>query len=197
MAELTDLVPVDDAFIRTAIRGLRAPEHHPAFWTELSGELDALEVAMAPHRAPVRAPAPVRVAAPEPEPAPVPEPAPEAVVEPEPVPVAAAAVHPPRREPLRARPPAHAAPAGEGERVRAFVPAPEAPTTKRRPVVHHDAAVVPHSLRRSSNAVLLAVAVVAAVVALVAGLTLVRQRSDAGGPSPTEQPSADAAAASI
>jgi hypothetical protein len=195
MAELTDLVPVDDAFIRTAIRGLRAPEHHPAFWTELTGELDAVEVAMAPHRAPVRAPAPVRVAAPEPEPVPVPEPAPEPVVELEPV--AAAAVHPPRREPLRARPPAHAAPAGEGERVRAFVPAPEAPTAKRRPVVHHDAAVVPQSLRRSSNAILLAIAVVAAVVALVAAVTLVRQRSDAGGPSPTEQPSADAAAAPI
>ena len=37
------LAPTDDAFIRTAIRGLRPPEHHPAFWTELTNELDAAE----------------------------------------------------------------------------------------------------------------------------------------------------------
>ena len=87
--------------------------------------------------------------------------------------------------------PAHAAPAG-AERVRAFTPGPTSPRAEA--VVRHDAAVVPQSLRRSSNAVLLAIAVAAAVVALVAGLTLVRQRSDAGGPTPSDEPTQPAAA---
>jgi hypothetical protein len=186
MADLADLAPVDDAFIRTAIRGLRPPEHHPAFWGELSSELDALEGALAP--APVR---PTR------EPVPVPEAAPEPQPEPEPAPAPAAPAHPPRRAPLRARPPAHAGPAAGPQRVRAFVDAPAPSAPKPKLVVHHDAAVVPHSLRRSSNAVLLAIAVVAAVVALVAGVTLVRQRSETGGPSPSERPPAAAAPTSI
>ncbi len=45
--------------------------------------------------------------------------------------------------------------------------------------------MVPRSLRRGSNAVLLVVALVAAVVALIAGLTLVRERAGDGGSAPS------------
>jgi hypothetical protein len=83
--------------------------------------------------------------------------------------------HPARREPLRAGSP------------RVFVEAPVAAFAPA-PRVRHDAAVVPASLRRASNAVLLAVVVVAAVVAVMAGLALVRQRSNSGAPAPTEVP---------
>lgn len=59
-------------------------------------------------------------------------------------------------------------------------PAAEAPA----PRVRHDRATVPGALRKTSNAVLLAVAVLAVVVAAYAGLTLVKQRSDAAAPAP-------------
>jgi hypothetical protein len=200
--------PVDDAFIRTAIRGLRAPDHHPAFWSELAGELDAAQrvlvaqghlvappeqplVVQLPEARPERAPARPRTEQPRRR---TEQPRRQVHVA---APTAAApadtAPHPPRREPLRAGAPAHAAPAA-AERIRAFGPgAPAAPRPKL--VVDHDPAVVPQSLRRSSNAVLLAIAAAAATIALVAGLTLVRQRSDDGGAPPAEQPADTGAAA--
>ena len=59
-------------------------------------------------------------------------------------------------------------------------------------------ALVPRSLRRASNAVLLALAVVAAVVVIAAGLTLVRQRSDSGmGPDTRSLPVAHAVVAGV
>ena len=48
--------------------------------------------------------------------------------------------------------------------------------------VRHDEATLPFSMRRTSNAVLIAVALAALVVAAVAGLSLVKQRNDVGAP---------------
>lgn len=42
MPKLTEQ-PADDAFVRTAIRGMRPPEHHPEFWDVLAGQLDDVE----------------------------------------------------------------------------------------------------------------------------------------------------------
>jgi hypothetical protein len=92
-------------------------------------------------------------------------------------PVATAPRH--RRDPLQAR------------RSQVFVAAPTggAPAPRRLAAaaqVHQDSAVVPMSLRRASNLVLLALAILAAVMAIVAGLTLVHQRSVAGPSTPSE-----------
>ena len=37
---MTDLLPDDDSFVRTAIQGLRVPVHGPDFWDRLAGQLD-------------------------------------------------------------------------------------------------------------------------------------------------------------
>ena len=193
--DLNDVAPMDDAFIRTAIRGLRAPDHHRAFWDDLGGQLDSItQVLIAQGLLVDHSVPPLVVELPQAVPAPAP--IPEAVD--------GATVHAPRRQPLRAGPPAHAVAAG-APRVRAFgqpvagqapsgwaepgAPAESGPPADPEVVVRHDPAVVPRSLRRTSNAVLLAVALVAAIVAMVAGLSLVRQRSDTGGsPPPAEAP---------
>jgi hypothetical protein len=188
-----ELLPDDDSLVRTAIRGLRVPGHHPDFWDQLAWQLDDAADEMIEQglmeetlRAALLEP---ELAAPEPSAHHVEDPwtatedetiaahaaalalherpaapAPEAAVAGE-----AAEAHPPRREPLRAT-------------TKVFVAAPETAAAPAR--VRHDAAVVPHSLRRASNLVLLAVAVAAAVLALVAGLALVHSRSDAGSPTP-------------
>jgi hypothetical protein len=197
-----DLLPDDDSFVRTAIQGLRVPTHLPDFWDQLAWRLDdALDEmtgqGLMEFAVPAAAP---DLAVPEPSPHHVEDPWPEVEPEPEvdlygPVdePVyddedddELVAARPPeapaRRAPLRAREPV-------------FVDAPTAvaPRPQRmagRPGrVHHDRAVVPMSLRRGSNAVLLALAVLAAAMAVVAGLTLVRQRSEGSAPAPSEQAS--------
>jgi hypothetical protein len=179
-----DLLPDDDSLVRTAIRGLRVPAHHPDFWDQLAWQLDDAADEMAQQglmeEAPPSALLEPELAEPEPRPHHVEDPWTDteeaavaahaaAVATHEPPPVVPAVEHPPRREPLRAT-------------TRVFVEAPSAPAAGR---VRHDPAVVPRSLRSASNAVLLAVVVVAAVVALLAGLALVRSRSDAGSPSPS------------
>jgi hypothetical protein len=185
---MTDLAPIDDAFIRTAIRGLRPPDHHRAFWDDLGGELDAIaQVLVAQGLLVDQSVAPLVVELPH---AAAPAAQPQRPVEP-PARAADPTLVRPRRQPLRAAPPAHVAPA-DAPRVRAFGPDPSGwahPGTPTVPevVVRHDPAVVPRSLRRTSNAVLLAVAIAAAVVALVAGLSLVRQRADNAGPAPTPE----------
>jgi hypothetical protein len=188
-----DLLPDDDSLIRTALRGLRVPPHHPDFWDQLAWQLDdaADEMALP------------ELADPEPSPHHVEDPwtdteeaaaaahaaavaghgheamdlyAPVAAAAPA-VDLTSVADHPPRREPLRAT-------------TRVFVDAPAAAPAPaagaaRAARIGHDAAVVPRSLRSASNAVLLAVVVVGALIALLAGLALVHSRSDAGSPSPT------------
>lgn len=68
-----------------------------------------------------------------------------------------------------------------------------ATTAARHLVVDPPTALVPRSLRRTSNALLLLLAVVAAVLVVAAGLALVRQRSDSGlGPDPKPLPAAHA-----
>jgi hypothetical protein len=189
-----DLLPDDDSFVRTAIQGLRVPTHLPDFWDQLAWHLDdaldemtdqgLMEFAMrstpvADLAAPEPSPHHVEDPWPEPEPevdlfAPVDEPVYEDDDD--------EAPPPPRREPLRAR-----------DQVFVDAPTAVAAAPKRMataaPRFRHDPAVVPMSLRRASNAVLLALAVLAAVLAVVAGLTLVHQRSDAGPATPSEQAS--------
>jgi hypothetical protein len=183
-----DLLPDDDSLVRTAIRGLRVPAHHPDFWDQLAWQLDdAADEMIQQGRMEETLPAALlepELAAPEPSAHHVEDPWTEPEEEviaahaaalalherPAPEVASAADLHPPRREPLRAT-------------TKVFVEAPEVPATPPR--MRHDDAVVPHSLRRASNLVLLAVAVAAAVLALVAGLALVHARSDAGSPSPT------------
>lgn len=58
-----------------------------------------------------------------------------------------------------------------------------------RLTIEHDAAALPQAMRRVSNAVLLAVALVALMVAMYAGLSLVRQRSEGGAPPAAEESS--------
>jgi hypothetical protein len=100
----------------------------------------------------------------------------------------AAAYDPAYDEPVDLEPPR-----SRGPRIFVDAPAAATPTGGRHVAAprraHHDRAVVPMSLRRTSNAVLLAVALLAAVMAVVAGLTLVRQRSEDGAPPPSEQAS--------
>ena len=208
-----ELAPDDDAFIRTAIRGLRPPEHHPAFWGELEGELDTVDGALA---AEGRRAAPAERAGPQPPAEPIVVQLPEAPPDPAPEPTERRnrrstwplRTPPTRRAASRSGPappptPLRRGPSGSGPSgpvwPRARAPGPPARSgsagTRPKLVVHHDPAILPESLRRTSNAILLAVATLAAVVALLAGLTLVRQRSDAGGVPPTEQPSQPAAAA--
>jgi hypothetical protein len=54
--------------------------------------------------------------------------------------------------------------------------------------VEHDSATLPFSMRSAANVVLLTIALMAIVVAVFAGLSLVRQRSDGAGPAPRERP---------
>jgi len=125
--------PEDDAFIRTAIRGLRPPEHHPTFWDTLRDQLDDVaDVLAAEGLLPVPGLEEVAVddlAGPEPVFEPEPEPEWEADVEEDLAPLLAeepaepaeplpaprparhavtswgpAEPHPPRRAPLRATP---------------------------------------------------------------------------------------------
>jgi hypothetical protein len=58
--------------------------------------------------------------------------------------------------------------------------------------VRHDAATLPASMRRASNVVLLTVGLAAVLVALIAGLSLLRSRSDSGAPAGPPNPSAAA-----
>ena len=198
-----DLLPDDDSLVRTALRGLRVPAHHPDFWDQLAWQLDDANDEMTQQglmeetlRAALLEP---ELAAPEPSPHHVEDPwtdseeavaaAHAAAIAVHEHPDAAPAVeHPPRREPLRAT-----------ARVFVEAPAASAPAPQR---VRHDPAVVPRSLRRGSNAALLAAAVLAAIVVVVAALALVHSRSDAGSPppatvvsgTPTTTPSGAAAA---
>jgi hypothetical protein len=209
---VTDLArgPEDDAFVRTAIRGMRPPDHHPDFWDALAGRLDAAEERAA-HSESVEAvfgpPGSLDAEALRPK-------ARERAR-----PAHRAADHAPRRAPLRAVPapaapptqvhidaPSAAVPAvaaaADAVREPAFRPAAIAATTAAaiagkgvrsvdplaKLTVRHDAATLPHTMRRASNAVLVALALVAVVVAVVAGLSLVRQRSEDGAPVPLEQP---------
>jgi hypothetical protein len=207
MSELPS--PEDDSFVTTAIRGLRIPAHNPDFWDHLAWRLDdaademvaeGLLEAVMPRvrtRAAARAPLPVDIegpddAWPEPEPdlapAPPPPPAPEPevdlfgpIAEPDGAPVTEAFVFPSQGEAHAAR----TAPLRAG-RPRVLVDAPSsAPLAAHRaePVVQHDPAVLPQAVRSRTNAALVALAVLAAVVAVVAGLTLVRQRSDNAAPA--------------
>jgi hypothetical protein len=201
-----DLLPDDDSLVRTAIRGLRVPAHHPDFWDQLAWQLDDAADEMVQQglmEETLRA-ALLEPDAPEPTVHHVEDPwteseeeaaaahaaalaghahasmdlyapvaGPDAAAAPAPVtPEAPAALeaHEPRRAPLRAS-------------TRVFVDAP--PGAAGAPRVRHDPAVVPHALRRASNAVLLALVVAAAVLAVVAGLALVHSRSDAGPSTPT------------
>jgi hypothetical protein len=209
VGELPD--PDDDAFVTTAIQGLRVPSHKPDFWDQLAWRLDdaadelvseGLLQAVMPrsrsvtprHAAPAAPPEPVDIDAPadawveadrdpygpivgpidDPFAAPPEEPATVAVARVAPI----AAPHEPRRTPLRSG------------TARVLVDAPTAatpgPARMAEPVIHHDPAVLPATLRRTSNALLVALAVAAAVVAVMAGLTLVKQRNDASAPTPSE-----------
>jgi hypothetical protein len=265
--------PEDDAFVRTAIRGMRPPDHHPEFWDGLAARIDGAEderrmdVAIGPpgslddvaprarsgRRAAPRAPerparraAPLRAApvaqvaaaaaamdamdpaAPGPptEVLPLPQHLPQAAA---PAPQTAEADEDPfgpivdhadgkerDLEPDAPTAPRHAArppaapghrglPAHDAPREQVFIPAAAAATTAAalagrgvrgvadplaKLTVRHDPATMPRSMRRTSNAVLLGLAVLALVVALVAGLSLVRQRSDSSAP-PAPATSAD------
>jgi hypothetical protein len=194
-----DLLPDDDSFVRTAIQGLRAPTHLPDFWDQLAWRLDDALDEMTDQGlmefAERDAPAPDLA---EPEPHHVEDPWPEPVESeidlfgPVDEPVyddeddAAG-------EPVAPRPPARRAPLRARDQVFVDAPTAAAPAPRRmagRPArVQQDRAVVPMSLRRASNAVLLVLALLAAVLAVVAGLTLVRQRSEAGSSTPSEQAS--------
>ena len=189
-----ELLPDDDTLVRTAVRGMRVPAHHPDFWDQLAWQLDDAGDEMAQQGLMEEA---LRAALLEPELA-APEPSPHHVEDPwtdteEAAAAAHAAAvavhdhpapaelveHPPRREPLRAT-------------TRVFVEAPA--VAPAPPAVRHDPAVVPRSLRRGSNAALLAAAVAAAILVVVAGLALVRSRSDAAPPTPATTSSEAAAA---
>jgi hypothetical protein len=197
--------PEDDAFVRTAIRGMRPPEHEPSFWDRLAGELDAAEDA--------RGVASVFGPPGSLEELPAPRPrarertrsthrAPE---------------HPPRRAPLRATPSgevaidaptaavpaAAAAPAARAAAQLPVHPAPARPIPARvRAVdpmagmrVRHDPSTLPASMRRASNVVLLTIALAAVLVALIAGLSLLRSRSDSGAPAGSPSAAAPAPSA--
>ena len=203
-------LPQDDAFVRTAIRGMQTPDHHPDFWDDLASMIDAsegpgtvtdpgLDLALgaprefempgqpvprgrhvharpahragdhAPRRAPLRA-VPLL---PDPELAPAPAPTQVHIAAPTAaVPAAAAAGWAPA--------PAPSAPASAAPIIRKVAD----PLSKLK--IEHDAATMPYSMRRTSNIVLLTVALAAVMVALFAGLSLVRQRSDSGAPAPVE-----------
>jgi hypothetical protein len=207
--------PEDDAFVRTAIRGMRPPEHHETFWDRLAGDLDAAEDAGA--RGITATPAPQPAAAPA---------RPRR---------AARADHPPRRAPLHAAPPqqvvvdtpAGAAPAAAPPATPAAPPSvpamlaaaakapppggtppprsrtggrqaggirPNAPGLRKvDPLaglrVRHDASTMPASMRRTANVVLLTVALAAILIVLIAGISLVRSRSDSSAPPAPPTPS--------
>ena len=205
---MTDLLPDDDSFVRTAIQGLRVPVHGPDFWDRLAGQLDDAAddlVAQGLMEEVLRSALVADLAQPEPSPHHVEDPWPEPEVvgraaEPDlqvdlfgPVdePVyedeyeedladEAAAYDPTYDEPDAREPIGEEDPR---DLTRQWTPAALAPTSR----IRHDRAVVPRSLRRTSNAVLLALALLAAVLAVVAGLTLVHQRSDSASPVSSKQ----------
>ena len=192
-------LPPDDAFVRTAIRGMQTPDHHEEFWSRVAGVLDQVDDGRPFDGAdPIGAPGSLDALSNE-RPA-----ARHTASRP-----ARRASHPPRRAPLRAAPPPRT-PALAGQvhidAPTARVPAAAAafagasagaaagaaavrkvadPLSKLR--IEHDAATLPFSMRRTSNAVLLAVALAAVVVSVLAGLSLVRQRSESGAPTPVQQ----------
>jgi hypothetical protein len=238
-------VPPDDAFVRTAIRGMQTPDHHPDFWDDLASLIDASEGPV------VDAGLDLALGAPRDFEMPVgPTPRGRRVHA---RPAHRAGDHAPRRAPLRAGPVAHAhavaadaefyvdrerdldpdpgpdvdldpalepAPASRQVHIAAptaavpaaaaaRTPEPEAPASSsvfataaaaaaparavRRVAdplsklkIEHDAATMPFSMRRTSNIVLLTVALAAVMIAVFAGLSLVRQRSDSGAPAPLE-----------
>jgi hypothetical protein len=228
-------VPPDDAFVRTAIRGMQTPDHHPDFWDDLASLIDAsegpvvdagldlalgaprdFEMPVGPtprgrrvharpaHRAVAHAHA---VAADaefyvDRERDLDPDPGPDVDLDPdldpafEPAP-ASRQVH--IAAPTAAVPAAAAARTPEPEApasssVFATAAAAAAPARAVRKVadplsklkIEHDAATMPFSMRRTSNIVLLTVALAAVMIAVFAGLSLVRQRSDSGAPAPLE-----------
>lgn len=223
MADL-DERPPDDAFVRTAIRGMQIPDHDPDFWDRLAGGLDDVDEELeleqgrlgavgAPgaldgfddegagagragghrprHVAQARAHrrAPLRAA-----PAPVVDGGGHRPPDDRAVRAGGAAGVPGTgwvqgqvhvEAPTASVPAASAArPTGGGGRT--VVRAVADPLS--RFTIEHDPATLPRAMRRGSNAVLLALALVAVVVVLVAGLSLVRQRSDSGATVPQEEP---------
>jgi hypothetical protein len=202
--------PEDEAFVRSAIRCLRAPEHEPSFWDRLAGQLDAAEDA--------RRIASVFGPTGSLEEIPPPRARPRDRARP----AHRAADHPPREVPLRAGPPPEpplaappevapdpapapapapaptARPAAPARQV--HVPAVPAAATARASVprvdplaglkVRHDPATLPASMRRASNVVLLTVGLAAVLIAVIAGLSHLRSRSDSGAPATPSAPSA-------